>query len=346
MSDGFDFREASRGSMLRCAIWAVLLFCGMGAAGAELPGILKPLSAKFEADNAALVAAGEAQLKPARERYLTFLAAAARTATAAAKTGDIAAINAEIEGTRSDSLSPDFPADLPRGLATERRIYVTVAGNVAKTIPPRQRELAANYLKTLATAEAEALKNRDTAGAEAIAAEKTRVVGLLEAAGGGQKNRTVVVNGDFSQGEVGAWPLGWVKSTEVSVGDATIIAEGTERFLRVRRLQALQRANLKPEKEIVIPAKAKWVEFSVRIRAKGVVPGKDWDKYPGLKLSARDGRDEEVTSAWGLVKQDTNWQRVTGRMEIAPTAKTLRINIGPHNAAAIVDFDDVTVAFR
>jgi hypothetical protein len=87
----------------------------------------------------------------------------AEVATAAAKTADIAAIASEVEGVGSDALTEAMPADLPRGLAQDRRAYITAGTNVAKAIPPRQRDLAARYLQTLAAFDAAAAKSKDAA---------------------------------------------------------------------------------------------------------------------------------------------------------------------------------------
>lgn len=316
------------------------------AARAALPPMLKPQAEKFDADRAALTAAGEAQVKPARERYMAALAAAQKVATAAAKTGDIAAIASEIEGVGSDALPEAFPADLPRALAQDRRAYVTAAANVAKAIPPRQRDLAAKYLQTLAAFDAAAVKSKDAALTEAVAAEKARVLELMEAAGGGQKFRNVVANGDFSQGAPGAFPPGWKAEPEFPVTDLMIVAEGAERFLRFRRLQAIRRANLLTEKAVSIPARAKSVEFSVRMRVKGLVPGKDYHIHPAVHVTARDARDEEVGGAWTEAKQDGNWKRMSARFAVPPNAKTLRIALGPYGSAGVIDFDDVSVEFK
>jgi hypothetical protein len=330
---------------IRITFAAILAFAVpvMGA----LPASVKPYADKFEAERAALEATKELQLKPARERYLAALANAQRAATAAAKTTDIAAIASEIQGANVNSLTPEMPPDLPRTLTQERRAFVTVAANVARTVPQRQRELAAKYLQTLGALEANAFKAKDTALAEAIAAEKQRVIPFMEAAGGGQRNRNIIANSDFSTGEPGRFPPEWrQQASDVSVSDATIVTEGTEKFVRFRRLQALRRANLVPEKELPIPARSKWAEFSFRMRVKGYVAGTEWDPYPGIKFSARDARGEEISSEWGQIKQDTGWKRFTGRVAIPPEGKTLRVAMGPHGAAGVIDFDDLVVEFR
>ncbi len=316
-------------------------------AAPDHPAALKPYADKFEGEYAVLQATKDLQLKPARERYLTSLTAAQRIATTAAKTADIAAIASEMEGVNTDSLTPEPPPDLPRTLTADRRNYIAVSANVARTVPQRQRDLASKYLQTLAALDANALRTKDQALGAAIAGEKQRVLALMEAAGGGQRNRNIIANADFSEGEPGKSPPGWKQSADdVSVTDAMIVTEGTDKFVRFRRLQAVKRANLIPDRDLLIPARTKWAEFSFRMRVKGFVVGSDWDIHPGIKFTACDGRGEGVASAWGQTKQDTSWKRFTGRVEIPATAKTLRVTMGPHASAGIVDFDDLVVEFR
>ena len=143
---------------------------------AELPAGLKPHAEKYNRDRAALATTAEATLKPARERYLAALTAAQKTAMAATKTGDIAAIAAEISGVTAGAVPPNIPPDLPRSLAAERRNFVTATATVERTVPPRRRELATAYLQMLATLDAQALKAKDAALTEAVAAEKQRVL--------------------------------------------------------------------------------------------------------------------------------------------------------------------------
>ena len=46
------------------------------------------------------------------------------------------------------------------------------------------------------------------------------------------------------------------------------------------------------------------------------------------------------------MKQDSTWKRDAGRFTLSATAKTLRIAIGPHGTARVIDFDDVVVEFQ
>jgi hypothetical protein len=330
-----------------CAVLGAAVLPAAMPLRADQPPALKLLAEKFTADRVAVTNAGESQLKPARDRYLAALNAAQKVATAASKIGDVTAIGAEIAGVTSGTLSEAPPPDLPRTLAQDRRAYVSAAANIARTIPPRLRDLAVKYLQALAGVEASALKANDPEFTAAVVAEKQRATALIEAAGGGQKNRNIVSNGDFSEGVPGAAPLGWrPEANWVSVTDATLIAEGTEKFLRFRRLQVVRNSNLAPDKEVVIPTNARSVEYGVRIRVKGLLPGTEWGIYPALHLTARDARGEEMSGEYAAVKQDTSWKRFSGKFVLPAGAKTLRIAIGPQCAAGVVDFDDVVVEFR
>ncbi|MEQ1851873.1 MAG: hypothetical protein ABMA01_09815 [Chthoniobacteraceae bacterium] len=314
---------------------------------AELPPLLKPHAERYDRDRAALTASGEAALKPARERYLAALAAAQKVATAAVKTGDLAAIAAEIAGANGGAVKPEFPPDLPRSLATERKNFITATTNIEKAIPPKLRELATKYLQTLVALDAQALKTKDAELTEAAAAEKQRVLLQIEAAGGGQKNRNVVENGDFSAGKPGDWPPGWMPSVNWKrADDVSLLREGSEQFIRFRRLTASHQADVSPEKIIAIPANARAVEFSVRIRVKGLTTGKDYEYFPSLRVSTRDAAGEKVAEEHVDAKQDGGWKRFSGRCAVAANAKTLRIAVGPFGAAGVFDFDDVVVEFK
>jgi len=312
----------------------------------EPPAAIKPQAEQFNKGWEALKTSADSQLAPGRDRYLAALAAAQKSAEAAARTTDLAAIANELDATRAGALPADAPPDLPRALVSERRAYVTNAANISRTTAQRQRDLATRYLQTLQATETGAAKTQDTALGEAVANEKQRVLALLEASGGGAKHRNIVINGDFSEGQNGGPPPGWRNETEVVVSDAMIVTEGPNKFLRFRRIPAKRRANLVPEKEIPVPANAKSAEFSVRMRVKGLVPGKDWGILPSLNVSGRDAAGGALSKEAVAVKEESGWRKFSGRVALPPTAKTLKVAIGPNGAAGIVDFDDVEVEFR
>jgi hypothetical protein len=324
-----------------------MILAVVAPAFAQIAPALKPHSEQYDNMRRTLIASGEATLKPARTRYLAALAAAQNVATAAVKTGDIAAISAEISGASGDAVPAEYPPDLPRSLATERRNFTTALANVERSIPPKLRDLATRYLQTLAALEVQAQKTGNAALTTSIASEKQRVIPHLESAGGGQKNRNVVANADFSNGTPGEWPPAWRASENwKKANDLTLMQEGNDRFIRFRRLQADQQANLCPETEIAVPARARAVEFSARIRVKGLTPGKDYDYYPGIKVSARDAAGEKLSEEHADAKQDAGWKRLVGRCPIPDKARTIRITLGPFGAAGVIDFDDVNVEFK
>lgn len=313
----------------------------------QWPPALKPHAEQYGNARKAILASADAMLKPPQDRYLAALQAAERVATSAAKTGDLAAIAAEIAGTHGGALPAEFPPDLPRSLASERRNFLTAVANIERTIPVKLRDLATRYLQTLALLEAQAAKVKDAALSQAIAEERQRVIPHMEAAGGGQKNRNVVANGDFAAGEAGQWPQSWrACNSWKKASDVTMMQEGNDRFVRFRRLQVDHQANLSPEKEIAIPARARSVEFSARIRVKGFTAGKDYDIYPGIRVSTRDAAGEKIADETVEVKQDGGWKKLTGRCPISDKAKTLRVEFGPFSSAGVIDFDDVIVEFK
>ena len=338
-----------RWRLMKKALLALLTFASVGAqiVGADLPPSLKPLAEQFDTARQQMTDSGEVHSAPARARYLAALAAAEKAAAAAVKTTDVAAIANEVESVKSGSLPPAAPRDLPRALAAPRNAYVSTAAAVARTLAPRQQELATKYLQTLAVQETAALKAQDTVLTEAISAEKQRVTALFEPAATTMKFRNILTNGNFSQGADGAWPPGWRKEVgDLQASDATLVSERGNKFLRFRRLQAMRRANLIPEKDIEVPPKVKNLEFSVRLRVKALLPGKEYDTHPGVRLAVYDARGEELREEWLDAKADTNWRRFSGQMEMPPAAKKLHVVIGPHAAAGIIDIDDVVVEFR
>jgi hypothetical protein len=331
---------------MKSSLFTLLLWAAPVLA-ADLPPALKSLAEQFDKNRAALTTYGEAQLAPARDRYVAVLTTAQATATAATKTADVAAITGELAGVKVGTLPTEPPPDLPKTLLSDRRTYIAAAANVARTVVPRQRDLTAKYLQALASLEVGAQNAKDTALSQAVDGEKQRVAALLEVEGGGAKHRNIIANGDFSEGQDGAAPPDWKNQTEVSVTDAITVTEGMNKYLRFRRIAAIQRANLEPAKEIPVPANAKSVELSFKMRAKGVVAGAvTWDKYPGITLRGKDARGEDAAKLDLITKMDTPWHRYTGRMDLPATAKILKVGVGPHNAAGIIDFDDIEVQFR
>jgi hypothetical protein len=329
--------------LLRVAV--VLLSSAM--VWAQAPVTLKTLTATYELQRSTLTNTFEAQVKPARDRYLAALTAAQKAALAATRTADLAAIGAEIEAVNIGTLPEAAPPDLPRTLLQGRRAAATALANATRMLVPRQRDLALNYQRSLIALEDAARKANDQAQLAAIAAEKQRALGEVESAGGGQKNRNVVENGDFSKPAGGGFPTGWTKAHGwKDVSDATVVSEGRDRFLRFRRLQANNQSDLKPDKVIPIPARARYAEVTFRMRVEGLVKGKEFDPWPGMHISARDAADENLAKEEAVMKSDSSWKRMSARVQLPSETKSLSVSLGPFGSAGIVDFDDVTVEFK
>ncbi len=321
--------------LLSAAVWA------------QAPTQLKNLTAAYELQRSALTNTFENQVKGARDRYLASLSAAQKAAMAATRTADLAAIAAEIESINSGALPEAAPPDLPRALLQDRRVAAMALSTATRTILPRQRELAVAYHRSLVALEENARKANDPALIDAVAAEKQRALGEVENTGGGQKNRNLVDNGDFAKGPDGSMPIGWTKMHDwKEVSDATVVSEGRDKFLRFRRLQAIQQANLRPEKSMPIPAKARYAEVTFRMRVEGLVKGKEYDPWPGVHIAAKDARDESLAKEEAVMKGDSGWKKLTARLQIPNGAKNLSMGMGPYGAAGIVDFDDVVLEFK
>lgn len=333
-------------SLFRCVSVLTFLIPRLTVAG-EMPPALKPYVDRFDQECAALEALKDAQLKVPRERYHTALAAAGKGAGVAGKTNVIAAVNTELEALGRGELPETFPADLPRQLAPSRDGYLMAVASAARAMPSRQREVAARYLRVLATLETSAAKSMDTEMADAVSNERMRAVALLDAASG-KAGRNAVPNGDFTEGDNGSMPAEWRSmSAETPVADATLVTEGMDRFLRFKRSSPQPHADLVLGSQIALPAKAKALSYAVRMRVKGSsISGKAHNLNPGVHFIARDANEQEVCDAWASATQDSSWRKFSGRMQLPPTARSLRIVLGPNGATGTIDFDDVEVEFH
>jgi hypothetical protein len=200
---------------------------------------LKNLKMGYEQQKAALATAAESQIKGPREKYLAALGVAQKSALTASRTADLAAISGEMAAASDGSLPEAPPPDLPKSLLQDRRALATALAAVLRTLAPKKRDLANSYVRNLTALEDSARRGKDQAALDAIAAEKQKAVGELDNAGGGEKNRNVVANGDFSQGAETGIPEGWTRAHSwKDVKDCGIVSDGRDKFLRFRRLQA------------------------------------------------------------------------------------------------------------
>lgn len=329
----------------------VLLFLPVGVCLAQTPATaseqLKSLTANYEVQRTNLTSMSEAQVKAPRDRYLADLTAAQKAAVAATRTTDLAAISAEMDAIQKSALPENAPPDLPKTLLQDRRALVSAQSAATRTLVPKKRDLASAYLRSLVALEESARRAKDQTTIDAIATEKQRAIAEVEGSGGGEKNRNVVDNGDFSRGPESGIPESWARAHQwKDVPDCTIVTEGREKFLRFRRLQAIEQADIKPEKTLPIPARARSAEVSFRMRVEGLVKGTKYDFWPGVRLSARDARDEKLAQTDAVMKENSSWKRLTARVDLPKGTTALSVIVGPFLSAGIVDFDDVVVEFR
>ncbi len=334
------------------ALCSLTLLAPMFAAAESFPQ-LEPHRAKCAQDRQILDEARVRQIEALRSRYLAALTAARVEAAKANKGGAVAAIDGEISEAKSEVHAPAAPADLPRTLAGARREFTTGCATLEKSAGLRIKELNTRYLQTLITLEKGAETQKNSALAAAVAAEKAKILAPDTTPVAPSLHKNAIPNGEFSNVDAGGLPIGWKPKGADYQGndvpwqnDAQVIQEGSEKFLRFRRAASVRLANLAPATPIPIPERAKAAVVSVRMRVKGLVPGKNYDRYPGVSIKAADAAGQSPGQASAAATENTRWRLFTAKLTLQPGAKTLDLSLGPCASAGICDFDDVTVKFE
>jgi hypothetical protein len=314
---------------------------------------LEPHSTKYAQERQALADARARQIEHLRSHYVAALSAARADAAKGNRSGALVAIDAEITGTKSDVHSPGFPPDLPRILAGPRREFLSGIESMEKAIAPRIKELNTRYLQTLNSLAKNAGLEKDAAFKGVVAVEMSRILAEDTNATAPALRRNAVANGDFSKVDAGGLPTGWQpkgadyqKDNVPWQNDATVIQEGAEKFLRFRRAASVRLANVAPVATILVPDRAKAAVVSARLRVEGLVPGNNYDRFPGVSIKAFDATGKSPGSASAAATENTRWRVFTARLTLQPGAKTLDLSLGPCAAAGICDFDDVAVKFE
>lgn len=331
---------------------AVLVVAHAAAFGQTLPQ-LEPHLVKYTQDRKVLDDARARQIEAVRARYYAVLIATRAEAVKANKGGAIAAIDAELESAKADVQGGEMPADLPRALTTPRRDFTAGLDATEKAYGGRLRELNVRYVQTLSSLERSALSQKDTPLVEAIRTEKARIAAMETAVAPPTLRQDAVVNGAFTVVGPDKLPEGWEprgtgyqKDSVPWQNDAFVIAEGSEKFVRFRRTASVRLANIAPKKAIQIPPRAKAAVVSARIRVEGLVPGKGYDRFPGVAIWALDAAGKSPGNVSASATENTRWRNFTARLTLQPGAKTLEISVGPWAATGICDFDDVEVKFE
>ena len=315
---------------------------------------LEAWTSKYQQDCQAVVEARGRQVEASRSRYTAALAEARVEAARTNKGGALAAIDAEIIDAKSEVHAPAAPADLPHALAGPRHEFLTALGAAKKEEGLRLKELNARYLQTLTTLGLNAASQKNPVLAEAVAAEKARIVSSETAFPAPPSLRkNVIVNGDFSTVDPGGTPSGWhPRGADYQAdnvpwqNDASIIQEGSEKFLRFRRAASVRLSNLAPTAPILVPERAKSAVVSARLRVEGLVPALNYDRFPGVSIRALDVTGKSPGWVSAASPENTRWRVFTAKLALQPGTKTLEVSLGPWAAAGICDFDDVTVKFE
>jgi hypothetical protein len=321
--------------------------------GAESFPQLEPDATKYTQDRKTLDDGRTRQIDTARQRYIAALSVARAEAAKSKRGGAVAAIDAELADANSDGHAPTMPADLPRSLAGSRREFISAIEAIEKTVAARLKELNGKYIQTLTSLQQTAINQENAPLAEAVGLEKARILSTEALAVAPALHRNVIVNGDFSKTGADGLPVGWIakgagyqKDSVPWQNDALVVQEGSGRFLRFRRAASVRLANLAPTKPIMVPERAKAAVVSVRLRVEGLVPGKNYDRVPGVAIRALDATGASPGPVSASTDENTRWRNFTARLTLQPGAKTLELALGPWAAAGICDFDDVEVKFE
>jgi hypothetical protein len=321
--------------------------------GAESFPQLEPHITKYTQARKALDDARGREIDAVRARYIAALAAARVEAAKVNKGGAVAAIDAELTDAKSGVQAPAMPADLPRSLAGSRREFITAIETIEKNVTAKLREMSGRYVQTLTSLEQTAISQKNAPLAEAVRLEKARILSTDALAVAPALHRNVIVNGDFSKTAPDGLPEGWIpkgaeyqKDTVPWQNDALVVQEASGKFLRFRRAASVRLANLAPAKPIMVPERAKAAVVSVRLRVDGLVPGKNYDRFPGVAIRALDGTGASPGPISASATENTRWRNFTARLTLQPGAKTLELALGPWAAGGICDFDDVELKFE
>ena len=318
-----------------------------------VPPPLEPYITKYSQERQALDEARVRQLEALRTRYAAALTTARVEALKLNKSGALVAIDAEIAGVKAEVHTPTAPPDLPPSLAGARREFVAGFSAAEKAVGLRIKDLNTKYLQVLTTLGQQAESQKNSVLASAVATEKARVLTVEAASATLPLRKNVIVNGDFSSVESNGMPTGWQpKGTDYQgdnppwQNDATVIQEGSEKFLRFRRVAAVRLSNVGPSATILVPERAKEVVVSVRMRVEGLLPGNKYDRYPGISVKAVDASGNSPGPMSASAADNTRWRVFTVKLVLQPGAKKIDVSLGPCAAVGICDFDDVTVKFE
>ena len=151
----------------------VLLCCSLVHAE-DLAPELAPLAQTQKLQSNTLAEQKQQAIAAAQKAYLNTLNAADQTATSAGNVATLTAIAKDRQLVTKGGMGETFPSDLPKTLGPARKAYLRELERIDTTIGARQKQLNADYLRSLATLQGKAAANPKLA--EQIASEKIRVL--------------------------------------------------------------------------------------------------------------------------------------------------------------------------
>jgi hypothetical protein len=324
---------------MKTALPTLLFALVAGVHAQTLAPELAPLAEKYKADVAALEAQRVAAIAQPEKTYTAALGAAEKVATTAGNVAGVAAIAAERTALGNGLMAPDFPPGLPKELQFPRKTYLEANTRIRAAELPRRQALDAAYLRALTSLESKGARNPELA--KQLEAEKQNLLASAPASAAGHQNaRSAVINGNFDLADAEGHPKGW------TVDDAfKVVRDGGNNVLRATSAATEYR---EISQEIPVPAKARNVTLSVRVRGKWEASDTK-QQIQGTRTSVQFiGADGQRMKVWVVLDagRDAAWKTLSKTDRIPEGSKSLVLICSLSWVSGKFDFDDVMVEFR
>ena len=331
--------------MLKTMMLVMVVFAAMLNAQELLPE-LAVKAGKYKAVSAELDKQKREAIALAAKSYVSALDGVEKSATTKGEMALVAAVGKEREALTAGALEPDLPAGLPKmRLQGSRRALLGKLSQINTDFDRRKKQLDGNYLEALLSLQAKALTNPELA--KQIATEKAALLNSVNASGSGAQTskqanvKNAVVNGNFEK-VVHGKPDGWTNTKTV-----TVEPESSNKFARF--IQFLNKdgtsGDLFCDQTVEIPANAKTVAISVRIRTKDCVLREVG--IPSCAISFLDRKGNllsQVGQRWD--GNNGSWQSGQKEGPIPKDAVVANVAISNGGCSGQIDFDDVEVTFK
>lgn len=329
---------------MKTAAFTLLLTALASCACAQaLAPELAPIATKYKADVAMLESQRSAAITQSQNAYTVTLGTAERSATTAGNVAAVAAIATERASISSGLMSPGFPPGLPKELQASRKTYLDGLSRIRAVDAPRRQAIDAAYLRALATLDLKGTRNPELPK-QLESERKDLMANTPTGAGGSKPNaKNAVINGTFELADEKGLARGW--TLNIPDADFKVVRDGSNSVLHA---SAKIPAYVEVTQDILLPAKARTVTLSGRVRGKLTARKPDEPDF-GQKISAvyLDAQGSK-TKNWiiSVTEISAEWKTFSQTQRIVEDMKSLQVHLSLKQAAGDFDFDDVVVEFR